>query len=186
MPTHVVPSATLTWDDNIARVPVEIATMTLYSIGVRALQLAEPNIPVDTGALRGSGRITVDRLPNAQDVYRQAQSALATGFFARMAQMIRAFFQKPIAPIYISYNTPYAIYLHESYAWRPRSWHYVARPLDMSLTYRGKPRVRVWKRMKAPKPAVGGPKWLSNALAIAWEQRAAILRQVQLARGVGK
>jgi len=186
MSAHVVPSATLTWDDQIARIPVEIATMTLYNIGIRALQLAEPNIPVDTGALRRSGRITVDRLPNAQDVYQQARSAVATGFFVHMAQMLRTFFQKPVAPIYISYNTPYAIYLHESYTWRPRNWHYVARPIDTSLTTRGKPRIRAWKRMKAPKPAVGGPKWLSNALAVAWGERAAILRQVQLARGVSK
>ena len=131
----------------------QVALETAWLMGQDAITQSINDVPLDTGTLRRSGVVTVDFPPPAAQVYSEAKNG--KGKYSESAR------DKAPAPpaadkrnpkVVASYNTPYAIRLHET-RWKPRSWKYTAS---------GKRR---------EKPAVGRNKWLERVLPII-EQRA--------------
>ncbi len=135
------------WDDRAAKDKIQrVVEEALWLAGQDAITQSMPNVPLDTGTLRRSGTVTVGKLPDAKPTYDEAQAgrgnkgktigleAPHTG--GRLRDLV----------VYVSYNTPYAIWLHESPDWRPRGWR---------LTAKGR---------RVEKPAVGTWKWLEKAL----------------------
>jgi hypothetical protein len=102
-------------------------------------------VPVDTGTLRRSAVVTLEKLPDMKSVFEKAEKGKG---------------QKPVVVdnpknhtgdvdvAYVSYNTPYAAALHENTRWRPRDWRKTA----------------TGKIVK--KPAEGESKWIETALAL--------------------
>lgn len=135
------------WDDRVAKDKIQsVVEEALWLAGQNAITLAMNDVPLDTGTLRRSGTVSAEKLPEARTVYDEAQAgrgnkgktigqdAPHTG--GRLRDLV----------VYVSYNTPYAIWLHESPDWRPRGWR---------LTAKGR---------RVEKPAVGTWKWLEKAL----------------------
>ena len=113
----------------------------LWLWGQTAITEAMRDVPLDTGTLRRSATVTVDKLPDANAIYNKAKSSQQT----RRATTSSP--SKSARIVYVSYNTPYAIWLHESSSWKPRDWK------------------RTAAGHKVQKPAVGQWKWLSRALS---------------------
>lgn len=135
------------WDDRAAKDKIQrVVEEALWLAGQDAITQSMPNVPLDTGTLRRSGTVTAGKLPDAKPTYDEAQAgrgnkgktigqeAPHTG--GRLRDLV----------VYVSYSTPYAIWLHESPDWRPRGWR---------LTAKGR---------RVEKPAVGTWKWLEKAL----------------------
>lgn len=129
--------------DKLQQVTLEM----LWLAGQDTITQAINGIPLDTGTLRRSGTVTVDKLPDPEGVYNSAQNGRGNrGETAKDAGDAPGS-SNPSGPVvYVSYNTPYAKRLHESLSWSPRDWKRTAtgRIVD--------------------KPAVGGAKWLERAL----------------------
>lgn len=140
---------TLEWHGDEAMTKMQQVTLeTLWLAGQDAITQSMNNIPLDTGTLRRSGIVTVDSLPNPFTVYEAAQKGKGNrGETAKKGSAPIS--DDPLAPkVYVSFNTPYAVRLHEDLSWSPRYW---------KVTADGK---------VVPKPAVGGPKWLERALPL--------------------
>ncbi len=133
------------WDARTAEAKIQqVVIEALWLAGQNAITLAMNDVPLDTGTLRRSGTVTVDTLPEAQQVYREASSGKGNKGKTIGASAPKSSSKAPT--VYVSYNTPYAIWLHESQKWTPRAWR---------KTATGK---------TVPKPAVGRWKWLENVL----------------------
>ena len=101
-------------------------------------------VPLDTGALRRSAVVTLNKLPSMSDVYDKAKPG--DGDRPVVVDNPESH-NEDVDTAYVSYNTPYAARLHEDMTWNPRDWR---------RTAGGK---------KVTKPAVGGPKWIEKAEA---------------------
>lgn len=137
--------AKFNWFGDIAKDKLrDVVAEFLWLAGQDAITQSVNDVPLDTGTLRRSGVVTVGELPSPEEIYQQAQSGKGNKDSSATAGRPSGGGIRP--KVYASYNTPYAIKLHESPHWLPRSWKY---------TKSGK---------KVAKPAVGTWKWLSKAL----------------------
>jgi hypothetical protein len=128
----------------------------LWRAGHLVLDHANNDVPIETGTLRRSGVVSI-KLPNMMDIYNAAKggavglSAYAGGMKTSAGKTGKvSAAAEGLVSMYVSYNTPYAAWLHESPKWKPRSWKY----LDTGR--RPRPRVE--------KPAVGRNKYLYLAV----------------------
>jgi len=128
--------------DKLQRVVEEM----LWLAGQDAITQAMNNVPLDTGTLRRSGTVTVEKLPDASAVYSEAQNGSGSRGKTIGKSTPRMGGKTSDRRVFVSYNTPYAIWLHESPDWKPRNW---------KVTAAGH---------RVTKPAVGCWKWLEKAL----------------------
>ncbi len=130
--------------DKLQRVVEEM----LWLAGQDAITQAMNNVPLDTGTLRRSGTVTMDRLPDKQLAYEYAVDGKGSrGTTTKKGtDAPRSARRWKDINVFVSYNTPYAIWLHESPDWKPRNW---------KVTAAGR---------RVTKPAVGSWKWLEKAL----------------------
>jgi hypothetical protein len=103
-------------------------------------------VPIDTGTLRRTSVVTLARLPNPEEIY---QVALSGG--KPQNDSPDSVSQNKTAPLkaWVSWNTPYAEWLHETFRWKPR-----------------------------PPREEGGPKWAEIALAACKDKFADITARV--------
>jgi hypothetical protein len=133
-----------------------------WMAGQLIITLATNNVPLDTGTLRRSAIVT-DELPSMQEIYERAKSIDQTKTPISATNILTG-----KVKLHISYNTPYAAWLHETTKWKPRPWK---RMPDGGVDV---------------KPAVGGPKWLENALNIVRPQIGKIIQRAFKKRGVSQ
>lgn len=120
---------------------------TLWLAAQDTITQAANDIPLDTGTLRRSGAVTVDKLPSPGEIYETALHGTGNrGETTKSVGDAPASSNPPNPKIYVSYNTPYAVRLHEDLSWEPRDWK------------------RTAGGNIVPKPAVGGNKWLERTL----------------------
>jgi len=102
-------------------------------------------VPIETGTLRRSSVVTLARLPNPEDIYQTALGSTPQSDNPDSAA------QNKTSPLkaWVSWNTPYAEWLHETFGWSPR-----------------------------PPREEGGPKWAEIALATCRDKFAAITARV--------
>ncbi|MDD3920949.1 MAG: hypothetical protein PHO41_07260 [Eubacteriales bacterium] len=81
----------------------------LYLSAEALLTKANKLVPHDQGTLMRSGTVTADNLPDADDVFCPAYGTDGTDG----QDMAGAFPDESSDEMYISYNTPYAVRLHE-------------------------------------------------------------------------
>lgn len=122
-----------------------VTAEALWLMGQDALTEAMNDVPLDTGTLRRSGVVTVNQLPNPGSVYATAKTGSGNKSVTAAQKNVP---DKTATKVYVSYNTPYAIWLHETNKWNPRDWK------------------RTAAGNKVQKPAVGRWKWLSRALSV--------------------
>jgi hypothetical protein len=84
------------------------ANKALWKYAEAVLTRANTKVPHDEGTLERSGIVSQAKLPNAQSIFNQAKNG--------NAPTAKFDFAKGEMRFYISYNTPYAIKLHESSA----------------------------------------------------------------------
>ena len=149
--------------------------MGLWKAGQLALNYSVNDVPLETGTLRRSGVVSL-KLPRMEEVYNAVKAgSLGLGKFAAPPEMSASVKGRisasagSLVQMYVSYNTPYAAWLHESTKWKPRAWKY----LDTGK----RPRPRV------PKPAVGRPKYLYMAVQRAGPQIPALVAFEMRAQG---
>lgn len=128
--------------DKLQRVVEEM----LWLAGQDAITQAMNNVPLDTGTLRRSGTVTVEKLPDAATVYSEASSGSGNRGKTIGTEAPHTGGKLSDRRVFVSYNTPYAIWLHESPDWKPRDW---------KITAAGN---------RVTKPAVGSWKWLEKVL----------------------
>ncbi len=146
---------TLKWEGDKAKSLVKEAERdALWMVGQYAIELAQNDIPIETGTLRRSAVVTVGRLPDPKNIYEQAKNG--TPPQARL----------PGNTVFVSYNTPYAVHLHENLNWKPRWWKRTAQGNIVDS------------------PQVGGPKWLEKAMPKAWKSLKILLRREMRKRGM--
>jgi hypothetical protein len=92
----------------VERVATEAAMKALVTGGEAILTDAIKEAPVDTGTLRRSGTVTKGGLPDAKQVYEEAQA----GNEQKQAQN-----KGKEQAVYVSFNTPYARRQHEELEW---------------------------------------------------------------------
>lgn len=137
------------WDDRAAKDKIQrVIEEALWLAGQDVITKAMNNVPLDTGTLRRSGTVTMNCLPDKRLAYEYAidgkgNRGTSTKKGVETPKSKRRW--KDIV-VYVSYNTPYAIWLHESPNWHPRGWR------------------RTAKGNRVEKPAVGKWKWLEKAL----------------------
>lgn len=101
-----------------------------WLLGQQVLTDAAPDVPVETGTLLRSGRVSIGKLPPPGAVYAEAQAGISddgnTPDFGQKEDTV-----------YVSYSTPYALWLHESPDWhgrlKPRAhWKWIERAIPKS------------------------------------------------------
>lgn len=105
---------TMKWyGDRVDKVINDAAREALWKLGQLIIAEATNNVPFESGTLRRSGTVTVAELPEPTGVYKRAESG---------EEMAEAFPERPKGDLkaYVSYNTPYAAWLHESFEWEPK------------------------------------------------------------------
>jgi hypothetical protein len=149
--------------------------MGLWKAGHLALNYATNDVPLETGTLRRSGVVSM-KLPNMMDIYNAASSgSLGLSNYSEPAKKSVSKSGRVnasaggLVKMYVSYNTPYAAFLHENMKWTPRAWKY----LDTGR----RPRPRVTK------PAVGRPKYLYIAVQRVGPQIPALIALEMKAQG---
>ena len=80
----------------------EVTGEALWLVGQDCLRQAQDNIPLDTGALRRSGHVSVGALPDPGGVYAAAVAGTSMGEE-----------REGSGDVFVSYSTPYAIVQHE-------------------------------------------------------------------------
>lgn len=105
--------------------------------------------PLDTGTLRRSGVVTTDSLPNSETVYSEAKSGSGKKSESAKAGEPPMGANARSPRVFVSYNTPYAIWLHESPHWKPRAFKRTAKGRTVQ-----KPAVGRWKWLEAAVPRV--------------------------------
>jgi hypothetical protein len=154
---------------------VDAVRRGLWKAGQLTLDYAMNDVPLETGALRRSGVVSV-KLPNMLDIYNAAKNG-AIGLSARIGGMKMSTDVKGkvsataggLVTMYVSYNTPYAAFLHENMKWKPRAWKY----LDTGER----------PRPTRTKPAVGRPKFLYLAVQRAGARIPALIALEMRAKG---
>lgn len=133
---------TLKWNgDKVKQQLAAVAEEVVWLAAQDAIRESTNNVPLDTGTLRRSGVVTLGELPNAKEVYEGAEGGKSGKEYSESHRKT-ALGEDAVA--YASYNTPYAVHLHEDTSWKPRS---------------------VGKSGRE-KPAVGGPKWLEKSCIV--------------------
>jgi len=117
----------------------------LWEAGQLAVDKATPNVPVETGTLQRSARVT-DELPNPDTTFQESQAGVDAKTLIGPAKGGLQPNEDEAIKMYVSYNTPYAAALHEGTNWKPRPEKKTATGKD------------------APSPAKGSRKWLENTL----------------------
>jgi hypothetical protein len=114
-------------------------------------------VPLETGTLRRSAVVTLETLPDMNDVFGKAKTEAGQGSPVVVDSPNEH--TGNVDTAYVSYNTPYAAALHENTNWKPRGW--VSRHPEKK-GYSGH------KKVKGPGEirGEGGPKWLEKAVAI--------------------
>ena len=161
----------LKWEgDKVMSTIERIALEALWFAGQDAITQSLNDVPLDTGTLRRSGVVTVDAPPQAAAVYSEAQSGKG-----RKSDSVKDKESPAPTPankrspkVVASYNTPYAIRLHET-TWKPRAWKYSSwkrsiRKDAMSRSVKLDDKDNALYLEKIPKPAVGRNKWLERAI----------------------
>lgn len=90
------------------------AREALWKLGQLAITEATDNVPIESGTLRRSATVTVGDLPDPDAVYAGAQG----GDMRNAYPDTSGGDGEPRA--FVSYNTPYAAWLHETYEWEPK------------------------------------------------------------------
>lgn len=100
----------LTWNGDRAMRAIRRANLeALWLLGQQVLRDAEPDVPVESGTLRRSGRVTIGDLPDPEVVYAEAKAGTSNeGDKPDFTQSLRR------DTVYVSYSTPYALWLHET------------------------------------------------------------------------
>ena len=146
---------TLKWEGDKAKGLVKEAEgAALWDVGQYAIELAQNDVPIESGTLRRSAVVTVGTLPDPGNTYEKAKSGkpeIAKGSGDT---------------VFVSYNTPYAVHLHENLNWKPRWWKRTAQGNIVDS------------------PQVGGPKWLEKAMPKAWKSLKILLRREMRKRGM--
>lgn len=179
----------LSWNKDAEDELIDVAMEMLWHVGQETLRIAQNNIPLETGTLRRSGTVTIGYLPDAEDVFLNAFGMPKDNVAGKWQQ--NAFKDKKLGDatsVYVSYSAPYALRLHEDMKWNPRDWKYsYHKRKSIAQGYTRKSNRFGFEGMyfkRVPKPAVGGPKWLSNALPLAWAKRFQFLEYVKRKRGI--
>lgn len=73
-------------------------------------------VPIDTGTLRRSSVVTLARLPNPEEAYQAALGGKPKNDKPETAAKNKT---SPLKA-WVSWNTPYAEWLHETFDWKPR------------------------------------------------------------------
>ena len=159
------------WEGDAALGKIErVALEVLWLAGQDMVTQATNEVPLDTGTLRRSGVVTVDSPPQAATVFAEAQKG--KGNKSKSAKDKES--PAPAAKnakrpcVVVSYNTPYAIKLHET-LWTPRNWKYSSwkrskRKDALSRSVKLDDNDEVLYLEKIPKPAVGRNKWIERAI----------------------
>jgi hypothetical protein len=122
-------------------------------------------VPLDTGTLRRSAVVTLEKLPDMQSVFKEAEKGSGDKPVVVDSPGAHA---GDVDVAYVSYNTPYAAALHEDSVgkkhskWKPRDWK-SRNPDPNSNKYMGHKKV---KQGTGDAPGEGGPKWLEKAVAM--------------------
>lgn len=125
------------------RLLVQCQKEALWQVGQDAISGAMMSVPIDTGTLRRSAVVSVGQLPNPSAVYDRAKVGEVEG--SRLLSSTA----KDVT-VFVSYNTPYAIRLHEDLTWKPRKFSYTAQGNMVT------------------KPRLGKPKWLEKQMPASW------------------
>jgi len=89
----------------------EAVAEALWLAGQDAVRRAQDDVPVEYGDLRRSYAVTINVLPDPVAEYDRARAGIEPpNSFPGGAGMVA----------YVSYNTPYAPWLHENLGWTPR------------------------------------------------------------------
>lgn len=116
------------WNGDKAMGAIRSASLeALWLLGQQVLRDAEPEVPVESGTLRRSGRVTIGDLPDLEVVYAEARAGTSN-------EGNDPDFTKKKDTVYVSYSTPYALWLHESPDWHgrlnPRAhWKWIERAI---------------------------------------------------------
>ena len=121
----------------------EVLSEALWLMGQDTIREAQNMVPLDTGTLRRSATVSVT-LPDVNTEHQKAKSGSGT----KSTSLDKPAPRNKNMVVYVSYNTPYALWLHETPTWKPRDWK------------------RTLSGHKRDKPAVGEWKWLDKASAI--------------------
>ncbi len=100
----MITSFKIEWNDAKVKAISNAPVRALYLAGEGILEEANRLVPHDQGTLQNSGTVTCDELPDGQAVFDEALGGKS---------MAKAFPGQPKSAIMISYNTPYAVRLHE-------------------------------------------------------------------------
>lgn len=92
----------------VEKVVLEAAMKALVTGGEAILTDAINEAPVDTGTLRRSGTVTKGGLPNAEQVFEDAQAGNEQELGREKGKE---------SAVYVSFNTPYARRQHEELEW---------------------------------------------------------------------
>ena len=126
-----------------------------------AIAKATNNVPLDTGTLRRSGVVTIGKAPNPQEVYEEAYTGTKGSEYSNAHRPSKPPHGSDVVAV-ASYNTPYALKLHEDTTWSPRS-----------VSSKGR-----------AKPAVGGPKWLEKSTIIVTKRFAVYVARARKKAGL--
>lgn len=160
----------VTWNgDKVISTIENIAAEALWLAGQDAIAQSINKVPLETGTLRRSGVVTMDERPDAAEVYANAKDS--HGKYSESAKSDNpvptpADSKRP--KVVVSYNTPYAIWLHEI-NFTPRPYKFLFNDVRKKREKgpeleNGQFRKMKWR--KVAKPAVGEWKWLEKAIPI--------------------
>lgn len=94
------------YGDKVKKQNRAAANRALWKFAEAMLTNANTRVPHDEGTLERSGIVTQDKLPDPETIYNQALN--------RVTPKAKFDFANGELRYFISYNTPYAINLHES------------------------------------------------------------------------
>ena len=144
----------------------DVLFKALDRIAERILFSAKQNAPLETGALRRSGCVTIGLPPNPEEVYGKAQKG--SGEDSVLGKPTGSPNDELV--MYVTFNTPYAARLHENTDWNPRAY---------SLHYEGRdPVTGEAEYSVTDSPPVGGPKYLEKAAEEHWKEFPKAVRKI--------
>lgn len=105
----------LVWKGDKVLNSIEEATLeAMWLLGQQVLAEAVPDVPVETGTLLRSGRVTVGGLPDPEATYGESQGGRK---LKKAPKRVKKHALEKIGnddTVYVSYSTPYALWLHET------------------------------------------------------------------------
>lgn len=153
--------ARIKWNgDKVLKTLGDVVEHALLLTGYDALRIAQEDVPVDTGTLRRSGTVTIGALPDPQEVYTLAQCGMEKPKHGKRLSFAKR-------SVFVSYSTPYAIYLHES----PNRDAFQEFKKLTGIDNR-----RMWRGRLKP---TAKWKWLERALPKAWAKFERNLRRAE-------